>query len=71
MSARASQLAMATSSWRLEDLQQLEELGLAGQLESTRLQEEGAAAEKEQQGHPVVEQDWYTMRYVVTIARLK
>ena len=31
---------MATSSWRLEDLQQLEELGLAGQLESTRLQEE-------------------------------
>jgi hypothetical protein len=33
---------MATSSWRLEDLHQLEELGLAGQLESTRLQEEGA-----------------------------
>ena len=33
---------MATSSWRLEDLHQLEELGLAGQLESTRLQETGA-----------------------------
>lgn len=32
---------MATSSWRLEDLQQLEELGLAGQLESTKLQEKG------------------------------
>ena len=28
---------MATSSWRLEDLHQLEELGLAGQLESTRI----------------------------------
>ena len=58
---------MATSSWRLEDLQQLEELGLAGQLESTRLQEEGAGAECEGQergrGHrPEEEQDWYTMR---------
>lgn len=57
---------MATSSWRLEDLQQLEELGLAGQLESTRLQEEGATAEKDQQepGDIPVEQHWYTMRYM-------
>lgn len=63
-------MIMATSSWRLEDLQQLEELGLAGQLESTRLQEEGAAAEKEHQerGDLPVEQDWYTMRYVCVYA---
>ena len=36
---------MATSSWRLEDLHQLEELGLAGQLESTKLQEKGTYKE--------------------------
>jgi hypothetical protein len=37
---------MATSSWRLEDLHQLEELGLAGQLESTRLQEKGICSDQ-------------------------
>ena len=59
---------MATSSWRLEDLQQLEELGLAGQLESTRLQEEGASTERDQHGAgqgppPQSDPDLYTMRY--------
>jgi hypothetical protein len=39
-------LNMATSSWRLEDLHQLEELGLAGQLESTRLQEKGICSDQ-------------------------
>ena len=58
---------MATSSWRLEDLQQLEELGLAGQLESTRLQEEGACGDRDQHGAgqeqpPQADQDLYTMR---------
>ena len=58
---------MATSSWRLEDLQQLEELGLAGQLESTRLQEEGVGGERDQHGAgqgqpPQADQDMYTMR---------
>ena len=37
---------MATSSWRLEDLHQLEELGLAGQLESTRLQDKGICSDQ-------------------------
>jgi transcription factor CP2-like protein len=62
---------MATSSWRLEDLQQLEELGLAGQLESTRLQEEGAGGERDQHGAeqdqpPQADQDLYTMSAVLS-----
>ena len=50
---------MATSSWRIEDLQQLEELGLAGQLESTRLQEAGGEGSGCND-----ESGWYTMRCV-------
>ena len=58
---------MATSSWRLDDLQQLEELGLAGQLESTSLQEEKGRTDHESQimgsGHlPQANEDLYTMR---------
>ena len=58
---------MATSSWRLEDLQQLEELGLAGQLESTRLQEERCSngIQRTELHLPEPEPDLYAMGYVV------
>ena len=60
-------VSMATSSWRLEDLQQLEELGLAGRLESTRLQEEEVGKENAPFGtdstlQPQLEHDLYAMR---------
>lgn len=52
---------MATSSWRVEDLQQLEEYGLAGQLESTSLEARG---EGRGCGQSNGDQDWYSMRCV-------